>query len=151
MSIFLQAPTPNKDKAPKALKLAKPVLVMVLGQGLIWQFFDMPKAILKAWKNFLLFNLNYFSVPILLKTFFSHWRRYHYSYGRIFEAWRNIETFVFNMMSRIIGAILRTVFIILGLFIEVLIILGGTVIFLGWLVLPFLLILGLIFGIELLL
>jgi len=119
-------------------------------QGLIWQFFDMPKAILKGWKNFLLFNLNYFSVPILLKTYFSHWRKYRYSYGRIFEAWENIGTFIFNMMSRIIGAILRTVFIILGLFIEVLIILGGTVIFLGWLVLPFLLILGLIFGINLL-
>jgi len=120
-------------------------------QGLIWQFFDMPKAILKAWKNFLLFNLNYFSVPILLKTFFSHWRRYHYPYGRVFEAWRNIETFVFNIMSRIIGAILRTFFIILGLIVEIFIVLIGTVIFLGWLVLPFLLILGLIFGIKLLL
>jgi len=126
------------------------ITMSIFLQGLIWQFFDMPKAILKGWKNFLLFNLNYFSVPILLKTYFSHWRKYRYSYGRIFEAWENIGTFIFNMMSRIIGAILRTVFIILGLFIEVLIILGGTVIFLGWLVLPFLLILGLIFGINLL-
>jgi len=120
-------------------------------QGLIWQFFDMPKAILRAWKNFLLFGLSYFSVPILLKTFFSHWRRYHYSYGRIFEVWENIGTFIFNMMSRIIGAFLRTVFIFLGLLVEIFIFLIGTIIFLGWLVLPFLLILGLIFGIELLL
>ena len=120
-------------------------------QGLIWQFWDVPKAILKAWKTFLWFNLNYFSVPILLKSFFSHWRRYHYPYGRAFEFWKNIETFVFNMMSRIIGAILRTFFIILGLIIEIFIILIGLIIFLGWLVLPFFLILGLIFGIKLLL
>jgi len=119
-------------------------------QGLIWQFFDAPKAILKTWQTFLLFNLNYFSVSTLLKTYFSHWRRYRYSYGKAFEFWKNIETFVFNMMSRIIGAMLRTVFIIIGLAIEALIILIGIIIFLGWLVLPFFLIFGLIFGISLL-
>lgn len=119
-------------------------------QALIWQFFDVPKAILKAWQDFLWFNLNYFSVPTLLKTYFSHWRRYRYPYGRAFEFWKNIETLVFNMMSRIIGAMLRTVFIIIGLAIEILIILIGMIIFLGWLVLPFFLIFGLIFGISLL-
>ena len=119
-------------------------------QVLIWQFFDVPKAILKGWQNFLLFNLNYFSVPTLLKTLFSHWRRYRYPYGRVFEIWKNFETFVFNMMSRIIGAILRTIFIIIGLLLEILIILIGITIFLGWLILPFLLISGLIFGISLL-
>lgn len=120
-------------------------------QALVWQFFDAPKAILKAWQNFLLFNLNYFSVPALLKTFFSPWRRYHYPYGRVFEIWKNIETFVFNMMSRIIGAILRTIFIIIGLLLEILIILIGAVTFLGWTILPFLLIAGLLFGLKLLL
>ncbi|MBZ9577849.1 hypothetical protein KJA13_02320 [Patescibacteria group bacterium] len=124
-------------------------MMSIFLQGLIWQFFDVPKAILKGWKNFLLFNLNYFSVPILLKTFFSHWRRYHYPYGKVFEAWKNIETFVFNMMSRIIGALLRTIFIILGLFIEALIILGGTIVFFGWLLLPVLLLAGLLFGLKL--
>jgi len=119
-------------------------------QGLIWQFFDMPRAILKGWQIFLWFNLNYFSVPTLLKTYFSHWRRYRYPYGKAFEFWKNIETFVFNMMSRIIGAILRTVFIIIGLAIEILIILIGIIMFLGWLVLPFFLVFGLIFGISLL-
>jgi len=123
----------------------------ILLQSLIWQFFDAPKAILKAWQNFLLFNLNYFSVPTLLKTFFSHWRKYGYSYGKAFEIWKNFEVFVFNMMSRIIGAILRTIFIITGLLLEIFIILAGIIIFLGWLILPFLLIFGFIFGINLLL
>ncbi len=103
-------------------------------QALAWQFYDVPKTILKAWQNFLLFNLNYFSLPILLETFFSHWRRYYYFYGRTFEIWKNIETFIFNMMSRIIGAILRTVFIVFGFLVEVLIILGGAIIFIGWLI-----------------
>ncbi len=120
-------------------------------QLLIWQFFDTPKAILKGWKNFLLFNLNYFSIPILLRTFFSHWRRYYYPYGKKWEPMRWIEAFIFNnIMSRGIGMIVRTIFIIIGLLIEILILIGGTVIFLGWIILPFLLIAGLYFGLKLL-
>jgi len=119
-------------------------------EALIWQFFDVPKAILIGWKNFLLFNLNYFSVPLLLRTYFSHWHRYSYSYEKVFEFWKNIEVFVFNMMSRIIGAILRTFFIIIGATVEVAIVIIGLIILLIWLVLPFILISGLLFGIKLL-
>jgi len=119
-------------------------------QALIWQFFDAPKEILKGWRNFLLFNLNYFSIPILLKTFFYPWHKYSYSYGKVFELWKNIQVFVFNIMSRFIGAGLRTIFIIIGILGEALIILGGIIVFLGWLFLPFLLIFGLIFGVTLL-
>ena len=119
-------------------------------EALVWQFFDAPKAILIAWKNFLLFNLNYFSIPLLLRSYFSHWHRYSYSYERVFEFWKNIEIFVFNMMSRIIGAILRTFFIIIGATVEVAIVIIGLIILLIWLVLPFLLIFGLAFGIKLL-
>jgi hypothetical protein len=35
-----------------------------------WHFFDASRNILLAWKNFLKFNLNYFSIPLLL-IFFS--------------------------------------------------------------------------------
>ena len=123
--------------------------INILSLYLVWQFCDVPKAILKAWKNFLSFNLNYFSVSMLLRTFFSHWRKYRYSYGKGFSIKRYFEAFTFNAMSRIIGAMLRTVFIFFGLFLEIFIVLFGAIIFLGWLLLPFLLIFILIFGIEL--
>ncbi len=114
-----------------------------------WEYKDAPKFILGAWKNFLVFGLDYFSLPVLLKTFFSPWKKYRYSYGGVFEIWKNIETLVFNAMSRIIGAIIRTVFIILGIAFEVLIFISGIVAFLGWIVLPFLLIFGIIYGLKL--
>lgn len=119
-------------------------------QAFVWQFFDVPKAILQGWKTFLLFNLNYFSVSTLLRTYFSHWHRYHFVYEKTFEVWKNIEVFIFNIMSRIIGAILRTVFIVLGIIVEALIFIIGLVVFLLWLILPLFLILGLIFGAKLL-
>jgi len=119
-------------------------------QFLVWQFLDVPKEILAGWKNFLWFNLNYFSIPILLKTFFSPWRKYRYPYGRFFEFWKNTETFVFNMMSRVIGVILRTFFIIIGIISEIIIFIIGLILLLTWVILPFLLIFGLVFGIKLL-
>ena len=119
-------------------------------QYLSWQFFDMPGEILKAWRNFLLFNLNYFSVPLLIKTLFSHWRRYKWSYPRGFDIGKYFEVFISNLISRILGAIMRIFLIIIGILAEVFIIFAGMIIFLGWLVLPILLILGLIFGFKIL-
>ena len=121
----------------------------IILQALVWQFWDVPKAVLNGWKNFLLFNSNYFSLTTLLKTFFSHWRRYYSPYGKTFEIWKNIESFVFNMMSRIIGAILRTVLIVIGLVIEFFIIIIGIIILIGWLLLPVLLLTALLFGLKL--
>ncbi len=119
----------------------------ILIQWMSWQFFDVPKEILKAWKNFLKFNLNYFSVPLLLKTFFSSWRRYKVSYGKGFDFGKFFEAFFSNLIFRILGAILRSFLIVIGLIAEVFLIAGGIIVFFGWLLLPALLIAGFIFGI----
>jgi len=118
----------------------------IIIQWLSWQFFEMPGNILKAWKNFLKFNLNYFSIPLLLKTLFSPWRRYKVSYGRGFDVGRYFEVFLSNLIFRGLGAIMRIFLIFIGLFVEIFLILGGLIIFFGWLILPLLLILGLVFG-----
>jgi hypothetical protein len=123
----------------------------ILVSYLIWYFFDIPKEILKGWKNFLVFNLNYFSIPILIKTFFSHWRQYKWSYGRGFDFKRYAEAFFSNMISRTLGAMVRSVLIFIGILTEILILIFGSILFLGWLILPAILIFGLIFGLKMIL
>ena len=122
----------------------------IVSQWLSWQFFEVPKEILKAWKNFLKFNLNYFSVPLLLRTFFSPWRRYKVSRGKGFDLGKFFEALASNLIFRILGAIMRSFLIFIGLLVELFIIFGGIVVFIGWLILPVLLIVGLIFGIKVL-
>jgi hypothetical protein len=117
-------------------------------QWIFWQFFEVPKNILKAWRNFLKFNLNYFSIPLLLKTFFSPWRRYKVSYGKGFDFGKYFEALFSNLIFRTLGTILRSFLIFIGLLAEIFIILGGIIVFSGWLVLPALLIAGLIFGFK---
>jgi len=119
-------------------------------QYLGWQFWEMPKSILISWKNFLRFGLNYFSLPLLLKTFFSPWRQYKWSYGKGFDIGRYLEVFISNLISRTLGAVLRIFLIIIGILVEIFIIFAGMIIFFGWLILPALLIAGLIFGFKVL-
>ena len=117
-------------------------------QWLFWQFFEMSGNILKGWRNFLLFNLNYFSIPLLLKTFFSPWRKYKWSYGKGFDIKKYFEALFSNLISRTLGAMIRSFLIIIGLLVEIFIIFAGIIIFFSWLVLPAILIWGLIFGVQ---
>ena len=114
-----------------------------------WYFFEMPKEILKGWRNFLLFNLNYFSIPLLLKTLFSHWKRYYWIRGRGFNIGGYFDVLLSNLMSRFLGAIVRLFLIIISSIFESLILISGFIVFLGWFLLPILLILGLVLGIFL--
>jgi len=122
----------------------------ILTSWLYWHFVEAPKEILKGWKNFLLFNLNYFSVPLLLKTLFSPWRRYSWSYGRGFNISRYLEVALSNVFSRSVGLVMRIVLVCIGLVVEVFIVVAGLIIFLGWVLLPAFLIVGLILGVRIL-
>ncbi|MFQ6049986.1 MAG: hypothetical protein ACE5J0_03060 [Candidatus Paceibacterales bacterium] len=123
----------------------------IFWQYLSWQFFKMPRDILRGWKNFLKFGLNYFSVFLLIKTFFSPWRRYRWTYPRGLDIGKYFETFFSNLISRILGAILRFPLIIVGCLAEIFIFFAGFIVFLGWLLLPLILILGIYHGFRILL
>ncbi|MDI6882852.1 MAG: hypothetical protein QMC93_00015 [Patescibacteria group bacterium] len=120
----------------------------IIFKFLVWHFFEAPKGILKGWRNFSVFNFHYFSILQLSKTLFSHWRRYREFYGRGFDPKRYFWAFSSNLISRVLGAIVRTVTIIIGLIVEVFIFISGIFVFLSWLFLPILLILGLFYGLK---
>ncbi len=116
---------------------------------IFWYFVEMPKEILKGWKNFLLFGLNYFSVLLLLKTLFSPWKGYHWQRGRGFSFGEYFNVLLSNLMSRFLGALARLILAIIGLIFEIIIIIIGAIVFLGWFLLPILIILGFLLGILL--
>ncbi len=103
---------------------------------LIWQFWEAPLFILKAWGNFLRFGMNYFSVPLLFKTFFAPWRRYYWGYPRGFDPWAYFESFFSNLIFRILGALFRSVMIVAGIAVEILIAAAGLLLFTAWIILP---------------
>lgn len=114
-----------------------------------WHFIEAVKDIYLAWKNFLVFGLDFFSVPTLIRTLFSHWHKYNYAYGDKWNPQRWIEAFTFNSMSRIIGAILRIVLICAGILFEILIFFIGIIVILLWIVTPALIVILFFIGLGL--
>ena len=119
-------------------------------QYIYWHYCEQTKAILIAWKNVLAFNFNYWSVPLLLGTLFSYWHKYQEPYSRGFDFKEYFETFALNMVSRMIGAVVRTFVIIVGIVTEIIVLIAGIIILLAWLVLPAFLFLGFIYGFRIL-
>ncbi|MCD6410565.1 hypothetical protein J7K92_01330 [bacterium] len=118
----------------------------VLGEYIKWHYCEMPKEIQRGWFNYLKFYLNYFSVPILLKTFFTPWRRYSWSYGRGFSFSRYFEVFISNMSTRIIGMIVRTFLIIAGIIVDLFVLVFGAGFYLIWFFLPVIIIILFVMG-----
>jgi len=112
----------------------------IILQWFEWYLIDKPFSILRAWKNLLLFNLNYFSIPLLLKTFFVPWRKYKWPYCRGFDLKIYFEAFISNAIMRILGAMLRFFLIVLGIILEIFIILIGISALIIWFLLPFILV-----------
>ncbi|PIP32078.1 hypothetical protein COX24_00180 [bacterium (Candidatus Gribaldobacteria) CG23_combo_of_CG06-09_8_20_14_all_37_87_8] len=109
----------------------------IIIQWFKWHYIDAFKGLAKAWGNFLWFNLEHFSVKGLLKSLFSYWRGDKSSYGRGFDPRVFLTSFLFNLISRILGAIMRTTVILFALTLEGIIFGLGVVILLIWLLLPF--------------
>jgi len=93
-------------------------------------------------------NLDYFSIPILLKTLFAPWKRdilstQNLSLNEKFRIW------IFNLLSRLIGAVIRLFTIFFGLFLTLFLFIFGFAVVIIWILLPFLILIGFIYGIIL--
>lgn len=127
----------------------------IIGQNIVllwlyWRFIEAPKQIFKGWKNILVFNWNYFSVSLLFKTLFSYWHQYRWHYPRGFDVGKYLEVFFSNMISRVMGAIVRIFMILFGIIVQLIILIIGIAILAVWLTMPLLIALGALKSIELL-
>ncbi len=105
---------------------------------------DTPRAIIQIAGNFLRFGLNYFSIPLLVRTLFAPWRQYLWSYPRGFDFKVYTQVFFSNLISRCLGALARVFLIIIAVAVELFLLIAGLVAFCLW-ILSFPLAVGLIF------
>jgi len=115
-----------------------------------WYYTEAVKDVLTAWKNFIFFAINYFSIPLLFKTLFAPWKRDATKRPRGLDLKRFFEYITFNAISRGLGFVVRFFTIIAGIVYLILTIAIGAVFFVLWLVLPFVILGLLIFAVILL-
>lgn len=96
-----------------------------------------------VWRNFLWFMIHFFSLPQLMRSWFAPYKRITESRGDTFDLEALASYVIIGILSRIIGAIMRTAIILVGVMALGLTIVGGFVTYLLWAVVP-LLIIGLL-------
>ena len=103
---------------------------------IIWRFYESPRSLFFIWKNFLEFNMNFFSIHLLFATILSPWRRLQWRYPRAFSPQEYLGVFISNIFSRIIGFVLKSILIVVGVMAEIAIFIFGLAAILFWMVLP---------------
>ncbi|MBU4284905.1 hypothetical protein KKF60_01715 [Patescibacteria group bacterium] len=112
-----------------------------------WYYGEAMKNVLNAWRNFIIFALNYFSIPLLLKTLFAPWKRDITRKPRGLDIKKFLDYLAFNLISRGLGFLVRLVTILVGIVFLILVAVAGAIFFAFWLVLPLILLGLLIFAI----
>lgn len=120
---------------------------MLIIHYLYWHYLVAPRNLLGIWRNFLTFDWHFFSIGLLLKTFFRPWKRIVVlKRVRGFDPKEFLERQIGNLFSRFLGMIVRSFVIALGCLAEIATCISGLVILLAWLVLPLILIILCFFG-----
>lgn len=101
------------------------------------------------WKNILVFLFNFFSIRSLLGNFFTPWKRLADNYPESFNIKIYLFTFISNTLMRIVGVLLRSVVIIVGLLFCIAYIVLLPISLIVWLLLPLFILFLVIYGIVL--
>jgi len=112
-------------------------LSSITGAFVYWFFATGPAGILKAWRNFLLWGADSFSLRLTLLTFFKPWRKIiHPRRSKGIDFKELFDVVVFTNFSRLIGMVVRSFILIIGGVFELVILFTGLIVFAGWFFLP---------------
>jgi hypothetical protein len=100
---------------------------------LLWHYTRAIKDLVKIWADFVWFTFNFFSISLLLKTFFSPWKRLGETRSGLFD-----PTFIIiDIFMRLFGILIRSIAVTIGLICVIAVILLGPVALAVWLIWPF--------------
>ncbi len=105
-----------------------------------WHYSKAIKSMFVIWQNFLRFLANFFSLKLMLTNLFDHWKRMSDPYPKHFSFKAYLFSFIVNVITRIVGMLMRLVILILGSLICLIFIFCLPIILILWLVLPFIII-----------
>jgi hypothetical protein len=108
---------------------------------IVWHYGRSIQDFLTVWSNYVWFLYNFFSIPLLLKTLFSPWRRMNEQSKVGFNMEAFFEKVMANFIVRIIGFGLRVFVIVSGCIAIFLTFIGGFAFFIIWVTLPLTLVL----------
>jgi len=125
------------------------LFVSIAHHYLLWHYTTAFREILHVWKNFMWFVTHFFSLPQLLRSYFSPWKRITEARGQTLSFEDLAGFIIINLISRLIGMFLRTSIIILGVTALLLLSVSLLFFYFFWLFAPALLLVSLYYGLVL--
>lgn len=116
-----------------------------------WHYTAAFREIFHLWLNFLWFTIHFFSLPQLARSWLAPWKRMTESRGSNWSFEDLASFIIINLISRLIGALLRTIIIAIGFSVLMLVVVTGFVTYLFWIIAPVVIFALLASGITLLL
>jgi len=109
----------------------------VLPSYILWHYSRAFLSIFKIWTNFQWFIFHFFSIPTLFRTLLSPWKRLTEERGGKPLDFENIVgPIIVNTLMRLIGAIVRLTFIVIGLLSYLIVLTLGVVFIFAWIFAP---------------
>jgi hypothetical protein len=116
----------------------------------VWHYSRAYREVFSVWLNLMWFVIHFFSIPLLLRSWFAPFKRMTEERKRGLNFEDLVGYIVINLMSRIVGAILRLFLIVMGLLLLGVLVIAGLTVHVLWVFLPLLLVAGLVIGVSLL-
>ena|SRR3990167_1072825 len=124
---------------------------LVFFEYIAWHYSEGIAEFLSAWKNIHWFLYRFFAIPILMRTFFQPFKRIQESYVRGFDPAKFFETAVINLVTRLVGAVVRSIILGIALLSQLFALVFGALLLTLFLAAPLLVPLSVVGGLFLLL
>lgn len=109
---------------------------LILPNYIWWHYIKAPYSIISLTFSLAGGIIHFFSIPILLKTLFSPWRRLSEEYPENFDLGEVAVSLVVNFLMRVVGAVMRLITIIVGIVLTLLSFAVGILFFVYWILMP---------------
>lgn len=113
---------------------------LIIPYYIAWHYSRGIHDVLVRCKDFLWFFWNLFSITVLAQTFFAPFQRLGQAAPKGFKPEKMLEAFATTLIMRIVGMVVRTSVIVLGLLVQLAVVCVGIFFLLVWIVLPFMLV-----------
>lgn len=116
------------------------LFISIVKNYFVWHYTRAFMEIFHVWLNLMWFVVHLFSIPQLLKTWFSPWKRMVEVRGNRWNFEDLAGYVVVGLLSRVVGFLVRTVIIVAGLISLTFVVITGFATYTFWLVAPILII-----------
>jgi len=124
------------------------MFLTILHHYLLWHYSQAYLQFFNVWKNLLWFIVHFFSIPQLMRSWLAPWKRITEERTKAWDLEDLFGSIVINIISRIIGAIMRTAVIIIGTISLVCTFACGLLVYLIWTIAPALIVFMIILGVA---